>query len=332
MLIVRDEQEALPDCLASLTGVVDEIHVHDTGSTDGTVELARAAGAVVTEGEWTGDFAAARNAAVAGWCGDWALSVDADERVRADASVLRDELAASRYDALLVDIDNRHDALPYTHRGVRLFRPDRVRWEGRVHEQLVGPSGVAPAGVATRTAIVLDHLGYEGADVRRAKSERNAALAQQALDELLAGGPAARPEEVARTLLDLGRSLAGAERRQEAVDAFEAAREFFPGSPEALQATDGLARLLLGAAMDAEALALTEAMRAEGAPGPYCDWLAAQALAQLGDVERAWRLVSSLTQVVDVAGRRFDPAQLEKFVGLLRELRQTTPAAPRLRS
>ena len=65
-LIVRNEALTLTACLASLAGVVDEIHVHDTGSTDGTPELAAELGATVTHGRWTDDFAAARNDALAG--------------------------------------------------------------------------------------------------------------------------------------------------------------------------------------------------------------------------------------------------------------------------
>jgi hypothetical protein len=66
-LIVRDEALGPAACLVSLAGVVDEIHVHDTGSVDGTPELAARFGAVVGRGGWSDDFAAARNAALAGW-------------------------------------------------------------------------------------------------------------------------------------------------------------------------------------------------------------------------------------------------------------------------
>ncbi len=44
-MIVKDEVKALPGCLESLNGVVDEVVVYDTGSTDGTIELARRLGA-----------------------------------------------------------------------------------------------------------------------------------------------------------------------------------------------------------------------------------------------------------------------------------------------
>ena len=49
-MIVKDEEEALPACLERLQGVVDEIVVYDTGSTDRTMEIAEQAGATVVRG------------------------------------------------------------------------------------------------------------------------------------------------------------------------------------------------------------------------------------------------------------------------------------------
>ena len=43
-LIVKDEEQLLPSCLESIADLADEIVVYDTGSTDRTIELARAAG------------------------------------------------------------------------------------------------------------------------------------------------------------------------------------------------------------------------------------------------------------------------------------------------
>src|SRR6187431_237595 len=95
-MIVKNEEAVLARCLTSLHGIVDEIHVHDTGSTDATLEIAAEFGASITHGPWTDDFAAARNAALEGWTADWALVVDADEQVVADVAALRDFLATSR--------------------------------------------------------------------------------------------------------------------------------------------------------------------------------------------------------------------------------------------
>ena len=64
-MIVKDEQENLPRCLASIAGIFDEIIVVDTGSTDRTREIAREFGAKVFDFVWVDSFAAARNEALA---------------------------------------------------------------------------------------------------------------------------------------------------------------------------------------------------------------------------------------------------------------------------
>src|ERR1700735_889335 len=88
-LIVKDEETHLPECLASI-GFCDEVIVVDSGSTDRTVEIARASGATVLEHPWEG-FAAQRNIALDAAHGEWVLEIDADERVTPQ---LRDEIVA----------------------------------------------------------------------------------------------------------------------------------------------------------------------------------------------------------------------------------------------
>lgn len=78
IVITRNEVQRLRRCLASVS-FADECIVVDSGSTDGTVELARALGAqVTTTTDWPG-FGAQKNRALALACGDWVLSLDADE-------------------------------------------------------------------------------------------------------------------------------------------------------------------------------------------------------------------------------------------------------------
>ncbi len=203
-LIVRDEERNLPDCLASLTGVVDGVVVCDTGSTDRTVALARAAGARVIERPWRDDFGWARNEAlVAAGDADWVLSIDADERLRCDdPALLRGHLAAfaPELEAAEVDVANLSsgtDAETTRFGATRLLRPDRCRFEGALHEQVVRRDGTLPE--VSRTGLChLDHLGYRaGARSERGKAERNLAVAEAAHER----------SPSAKTALDLARSL-----------------------------------------------------------------------------------------------------------------------------
>ena len=78
-MIVKNEQENLPTCLASVEGIFDEIIVVDTGSTDRTKEIACEFGAKVFDFEWVDSFAAARNEVLAHATGDYAFWLDADD-------------------------------------------------------------------------------------------------------------------------------------------------------------------------------------------------------------------------------------------------------------
>ena len=60
VMIVKNEERSLEQCLEQARGLVDEIVIADTGSTDRSVEIARKYGAKVWEYEWKDDFAAAR--------------------------------------------------------------------------------------------------------------------------------------------------------------------------------------------------------------------------------------------------------------------------------
>jgi tetratricopeptide (TPR) repeat protein len=78
-MIVRDEETTLPTCLASVRGVVDEVVVVDTGSSDRTIDIARSFAARVYSFQWCDDFAVARNQSLQYAQGDWVLVLDADE-------------------------------------------------------------------------------------------------------------------------------------------------------------------------------------------------------------------------------------------------------------
>lgn len=193
-LIVRDEEQFLDGCLTSIRQITGDVVVVDTGSLDGSVDLARKHGCRVVDYAWRDDFAAARNAALQSAAGEWILSIDADERLF--LQIQRDELYQ-----ILDDTDCQAFRAPVlSHVGSRskqefiladerivLFRNDpHVRFSRRVHEDL-SESLMARFGSRLRIGripVIVQHLGYLDHVVRdRAKHERNIRLLQLEIEE-----------------------------------------------------------------------------------------------------------------------------------------------------
>lgn len=145
-LIVRDEEQTLPNLLASIEGAFDQVVLVDTGSEDQTVaefevwaeEQDLPLGFKVSEFEWVDDFAAARKAADELLETDWTCWADADDVLR-DAQNLR-RLAAEAAPELLGYIcgydyarDHHGNCACYLVRE-RLVRRGAGEWVGRVHE------------------------------------------------------------------------------------------------------------------------------------------------------------------------------------------------------
>src|SRR5262249_39251249 len=80
-MIVKDEEEMLPECLASCADGVDEMVIVDTGSSDRTIEIAESYGATVLHFPWNGSFSDARNHGIDAATGTHILWLDADERL-----------------------------------------------------------------------------------------------------------------------------------------------------------------------------------------------------------------------------------------------------------
>lgn len=138
-LIVHNEESVLARCLTSLMPWVDACCVVDSGSTDGTIDLARQFGARVqmmpTLADGRGrmiDFAAARNAALAMVRDGWVLSIDADEVLS-----IRDRAEWRR---LIRRRDLQAIELVILSGGTRWYLPRVFRkqpwstWHGIVHE------------------------------------------------------------------------------------------------------------------------------------------------------------------------------------------------------
>ncbi len=78
-MIVKDEEQVLKRCLKSLSGLMDEIIIVDTGSEDATKEVAKRFTDKIYDFRWTDDFSAARNFAFSKASCDYIYSADADE-------------------------------------------------------------------------------------------------------------------------------------------------------------------------------------------------------------------------------------------------------------
>jgi glycosyltransferase involved in cell wall biosynthesis len=106
-MIVRNEQDHLPRCLASVQTLVDEIIIVDTGSTDRTLEIAYEFGAKVLHHPWHNDYSEIRNASIKIARGEWILLLDADETLsRQDYKYIRKCMRSKTYEAYLVTTRN----------------------------------------------------------------------------------------------------------------------------------------------------------------------------------------------------------------------------------
>ncbi len=85
MIITFNEATNLPRCLDALAGWTNRVFVIDSGSTDGTCDLARAKGATVVSHAWEG-YARQKNWGLNNlpWQAPWVLIVDADEVVTSE--------------------------------------------------------------------------------------------------------------------------------------------------------------------------------------------------------------------------------------------------------
>jgi tetratricopeptide (TPR) repeat protein len=174
-LIAKNEAESLPRCLTSVAPYVDELIVVDTGSTDGTREIAESFHAKVFNFKWIDDFAAAKNYAIAQANSPWILMLDADEELIVTAPSWRDNLL-SPADLLAYLMPLREDSEPNTTSPVmtlRLFQAHpELRYRGRYHESLYFQGGVIEAHqLELLYGVEIRHYGY-APNILSKKSER----------------------------------------------------------------------------------------------------------------------------------------------------------------
>jgi glycosyltransferase involved in cell wall biosynthesis len=238
-VVVRNMGGFVGACIASARPVVDEAVVVDTGSTDGTPAVARAAGAVVIERPWPGDLARAHDLPVAHARGDWVLVLDGDEVLDpATGPAVRRLVETRAYEGYRFTVRNyvygpvlkwrpadprdplSRGAAGYTpSTAVRLFRRRGYRHRGLVHQSVV-PAIQERGGRIGEAAVPIHHYGFLRVDP--GKEPLYLALQRRQV--------AATPSSAA-AWLELGVLLFRAQRLPAALDAFRRARRLgLPGA------------------------------------------------------------------------------------------------------
>ena len=147
-IITKNEKENLKCCLSHLLGYGFELVVVDTGSTDGTIQMARQYTEAVYEFEWCDDFAKAKNFAVSKAKNDMVLVIDSDEYLRSinqkelEKQIQNNPKAVGRI-RLINQIMRGEELCENTEYINRLFDRRYYQYKGRIHEQLTSAPGQA---------------------------------------------------------------------------------------------------------------------------------------------------------------------------------------------
>ncbi len=143
VIITRNEEQNIVDCIRSAKLVAQDIVIVDSGSTDSTVDLARAAGARVFEIAWEG-YGYSRNYGAAKAKNSWILALDADERVSTSLALVISKLSLEnefevfrfRRKNFLDNKEIRFGTLGYE-TVTRIYNRDQFGWDlSLVHEKL----------------------------------------------------------------------------------------------------------------------------------------------------------------------------------------------------
>ena len=186
-MIVKNEERILARCLDSLAGLMDEIIIVDTGSTDATKEIAARYTEQIYDFAWTGDFSEARNFAFSKAQMEYIYSADADEVLdeenRAAFLQLKETLLPE------IEIVQMYYANQLSHGTIynydkelrpKLFKRNRTfRWQGAIHEQI----GITP--VIYDSDIQIQHLPEENHKDRDLRAFARLAEAGEPIDKRL---------------------------------------------------------------------------------------------------------------------------------------------------
>jgi glycosyltransferase involved in cell wall biosynthesis len=143
-IIVKNEEDTLERCLKSVAGIVDEIVIIDTGSTDKTKEIAGKFSLNIYDFEWIDDFSAARNYSFSKATKEYILWLDADdvllEADRLKLMNLKHNLSHN-IDVVMMKYNYSFDNsgnVTFSHFRERLLKRSKgFKWNDPIHEWVV---------------------------------------------------------------------------------------------------------------------------------------------------------------------------------------------------
>lgn len=149
IIISFNEADRIATCLESVKDIADEIIIVDSGSTDGTVEIARRYTEKITVTDWPG-YGPQKQRALEQASGDWVLSIDCDESLdERMQQALADLLKQDTIDEVAFKLPwgvtlygKRLDYGRSARAPLRLFRREGARFTpAQVHETILVPEG-----------------------------------------------------------------------------------------------------------------------------------------------------------------------------------------------
>lgn len=164
-MIVKDEEQTLARCINCVKNFADEIVVVDTGSTDGTVKIARSLTDKVFFFEWCDDFSAARNFSFSQAGCDLVMWLDADDIITPENAELIGELKErDDFDVAFLKYAAAFDGdtPTFVYYRERIFRRSlNFKWQGFVHE------AISPAGRQVYSPACIYHKKVKSGDPKR---------------------------------------------------------------------------------------------------------------------------------------------------------------------
>lgn len=162
-MIIKNEIEVLERCINSAKNFVTEIIVIDTGSSDGSFELAEKLGCKVYFFEWMDDFSLARNFGIEKATNDWVLILDADEYItKIDEKKVTEFLCKKNEFTLFhINVKNLYDSLGQNFSIspiCRVFNKNNFKYKRSIHEFIECKSNWSEK--YEYLPIDVDHTGY----------------------------------------------------------------------------------------------------------------------------------------------------------------------------